>query len=94
MSDVSDSGPTPEERSLRARLAAHHSWANTKDPAARTRPAREAALARFEDQVDPAGQLSEAERRRRAEHARRAHMQRLALRSAQAHRRSSRRGGQ
>jgi hypothetical protein len=51
------------------------------------RPARRAALARFEEQVDPEGQLSATERARRAEHAMRAHMTRLALRSAQARRR-------
>jgi hypothetical protein len=78
---------TPSERVLRARLAAHTSWARTDDRSARTAPARKAALARFEEQVDPEGQLSATERARRAEHAMRAHMTRLALRSAQARRR-------
>jgi hypothetical protein len=75
---------TPEQRTLRARLAAHTSWANTDDPSARTRPGREAFLARFERQVDPDGQLPEVERRRRAEHAKRAYMAKLAMRSAKA----------
>jgi hypothetical protein len=78
---------TPAERSLRARIAVHTSWAQTTDRAARTAPARRAALERFQCQVDPDGSLSEAERARRAEQAMRAHMARLALRSAQARRR-------
>lgn len=78
---------TPAERSLRARIAVHTSWAQTTDRAARTAPARRAALERFQRQVDPDGSLSEAERARRAEQAMRAHMARLALRSAQARRR-------
>ncbi len=78
---------TPSERVLRARMAAHISWAKTDDRSARTAPARKAALARFEDQVDPDGRLSATERTRRTEHAMRAHMTRLALRSAQVRRR-------
>jgi hypothetical protein len=78
---------TPSERVLRARMAAHISWAKTEDRSARTVAARRAALARFEEQVDPDGRLSAAERARRAEHALRAHMTRLALRSAQVRRR-------
>jgi hypothetical protein len=80
-------GLTQAERALRARLAVHTSWANTRDRAARTAPARRAALERFTRQVDPDGTLSQAERSRRAEQAMRAHMARLALRSAQARRR-------
>lgn len=78
---------TPAERSLRARMAVHTSWAQTTDRAARTAPARRAALQRFERQVDPDGSLSSAERARRADQAMRAHMARLALRSAQTRRR-------
>jgi hypothetical protein len=81
---------TPAERSLRARIAVHMSWAHTTDRTARTAPARRAALQRFERQVDPDGQLKPAERTRRAEQAMRAHMARLALRSAQARRRRRR----
>jgi hypothetical protein len=78
---------TPAERVLRARIAVHMSWANTKDRSARTAPGRRAFLARFEDQVDPDGTLNPAERVRRAEQAMRAHMARLALKSAQVRRR-------
>ena len=80
---------TPSERSLRARLAVHTSWANTPDPSSRTAPARAAALARFEREVDPEGVLPEVERRRRAEHAKKAYFLRLALASAQARRKGA-----
>lgn len=76
------------DRSLIARLAAHESWANTADPSARTAPARRALLDRFERRVDPDGLLSPAERARRAGHARKAYFTRLALRSAQARRKT------
>ncbi len=75
---------TPAQRALIARIAAHHSWAKTADPTARTAPARRALLDRFERQVDPDGVLPPAERARRAEHARKAYFTRLALRSAHA----------
>lgn len=84
---------TPAERAQRARIAAHEKWAQAPDPSEATRPAREAYLARFEAEVDPDGKLSPAERRRRAEHARKAHMQRLALRSAKARRMRAEGGG-
>ena len=76
----------PSERALIARLAAHESWAKTADRSARTAPARAALLSKFEREVDPDGVLAPAERVRRAEHARKAHFTRLALRSAQARR--------
>lgn len=82
------SARTPEDRALVARIAAHQSWANTADPAARTAPARKAALDRFEREVDPDGVLPAAERARRAEHARKAYFTRLALKSAQARRKT------
>ena len=78
---------TPEQRSLRARLASHESWARTTDLAARTAPGRKAFLDRFEKQVDPDSELPPAERARRAEHARKAYFSRLALKSARARRR-------
>ena len=77
---------SPSQRSLRARVAAHESWARTSDPSARTAPARAAFKSRFEREVDPDGVLSEAERQRRAEHARTAYFTRLALRSSKARR--------
>jgi len=77
---------TPAERSLRARLASYASWAQTADPAARTAKARAAFQDRFEHQVDPKGVLPEADRRRRADAARRAYFTGLALKSAKARR--------
>lgn len=77
---------TPSERKLRARKAAHVSWANTSDPKARTAAGTAASMARFEKQVDPEGVLPKAERARRAEHARKAYFTDLALKSAKARR--------
>lgn len=73
---------TPEQRAHRSRLGrigAHESWARTEDRSARTAAARAAAAARFERQVDPDGVLPQAERAYRAEHARKAFLQRMAL---------------
>lgn len=83
----------PGDRRLIATIAVHESWARTPDRAARTRPARQAALARFESQVDPDGVLDADERTRRATSARSAYFVRLALKSAQS-RRAARAGGQ
>jgi hypothetical protein len=76
----------PIERKLQAQAAVHQSWANTPDRTARTAAARRAADRRFEDQVDPERTLPPSERARRAEHARKAHMYSLALKSAKARR--------
>lgn len=73
---------TPEERKHRARLGAHTSWANTTNPSARTAPAREAALGRFEKEVDPDGVLLPEERARRAKHAKAAFYARIQMLSA------------
>jgi hypothetical protein len=72
---------------LRARLGAHalHSKYDSREL---TAAARAKFLERFLDEVDKDRQLPEAERLRRAEHALRAHMTRLAMRSAKARRRA------
>ncbi len=70
---------TPEERTLRARVAAH-SLHSTHDPRETTAAGRAAFLAKFEREVDPERTLPEDERMRRAEQALQAHMTRLALR--------------
>jgi len=80
---------SPAERSLRARVGAHSLHAGVRDPSAHTAPARAAALARFEREVDPDGQLPPEERARRAEHARKAYFARLALASATARRKKT-----
>jgi hypothetical protein len=73
----------PAQRALIARLAAYSRWAKCDDVDAAMQEPHKAFLARFEKQVDPEGKLSVAERQRRAEAAMKAHMTRLALRSAQ-----------
>lgn len=69
---------TPSERVLAARIAAHEKWGRCTDTTAATAPARKAMLDKFlaEADGDPA----------RAEHLKKAHFQRLALKSAQARR--------
>ena len=76
---------TPAERTQRARLAAHvlHSKYDSREL---TRPARDKFNQRFLNEVDPEHVLSEAERERRAEHARKAYFTRLAFKSAVARR--------
>lgn len=75
-------------KDINKQMAAHISWSRTTDRNARTWPAREAFLRSFERKVDPDGVLSPAERSRRAQHALRAHMLRLAKRSVAARRQS------
>ena len=74
---------TPEQRKMRAKIAALARWAN-EDPQENARRGQAGLLKRFEKQVDPNGELPEAERLRRAEAARREHMTRLAFRSSKA----------
>lgn len=76
---------SPEDRVLSARLAAHalHSKYDSREL---TAPGRKAFLERFEKEVDPEGVLEPAERRRRAEHAKKAHFYRMALLSSRARR--------
>jgi hypothetical protein len=83
--DVTDL--TPAERTLRAKIAAHQSWAQTENRSARTANARRALLDKFERRADPEGTLAPAERARRAESLRAAHYARLAYLSARARRR-------
>lgn len=76
---------TPAERSLQARAAAYklHSLYDSRQLTAN---ARAAFQDRFAKQVDPDGVLPEAERRRRAEAARKAYYASLAAKSAKARR--------
>lgn len=77
----------PEMRSLRARLGAHASWANTTDPASRTAKARAAANGRFEQQArEMHPGATDEQITRVAEHLRKAHFSRMALASAKARR--------
>jgi hypothetical protein len=76
---------TPEERTLRARAAAHAMHA-AHDPRETTQAAREAFHRSFEEQVDPDGTLPPEERARRVEHARKAFYARLAFESLKSRR--------
>jgi len=75
---------TPEQRSLRAKMAAHALHARIADPAAATAPARAAFLGKFEAAVDPDGSLPPEERSRRAAHLRQSYFAGLALASSRA----------
>ncbi|WP_373121130.1 hypothetical protein [Mycobacterium marinum] len=70
---------TPAEKSLRGKIAVQTSWARTTNRSARTINARKAFDEKFltESGGDPV----------RAEHLRKAHFARMALKSAQARRR-------
>jgi hypothetical protein len=78
----------PAERILLSALALSSRWsrATPEDRTAATAAATQAALNRFEQEVDPDGVLPADERARRAQHARRAYFTRLALKSHQARR--------
>lgn len=73
------------------RIGANTRWAQTENRTAATQPARDGLMRKFEDQVDPERKLPAEERERRATSARKAHFQRLALKSAQA--RAKKKGG-
>lgn len=74
---------TPEERRLRARVAANTRWSR-EDPAEQANKMRGGFRRKFEREVDPNGELPQVERERRARAALRAHMARLALKSSRA----------
>ena len=79
----------PSVASLRGRIGAHslHAQYDSREITAAARRAAQKNLnARLLAEIDPAEELSPAERERRLTHARRAHFQRLALRSAMARR--------
>lgn len=82
------SGLTPEQRSMRGRIAAHAMHARN-DSRETTAAGRKAFLSRFEAEVDPDRVLPAAERQRRAEHARKSYFARLSLQSAKARRKDA-----
>lgn len=79
---------SPEQRSLRARIAAH-TMHGTNDSRQTSANGRQAFLDRFEREADPDGTLPPEERARRAEQLKKAYFTRLALKSAQARRRAA-----
>jgi hypothetical protein len=74
---------SPEQRRLRARVAALTRWSR-EDSVAGTEKARDGFLQAFLNEVDPDRSLPEPERLRRAVAARKAHMASLALKSSKA----------
>lgn len=74
----------PTLTKLRAQIAANTRWANTADRTAATAKARQAAMDRFDKQVDPDGVLAPEERAKRAAKAKQAHMQKMSLAAAKA----------
>ena len=70
-------------KSLPHQIAANTRWSK-EDPTAQGIRMREGLEAKFLREVDPNNELPESERLRRAESARRAYYQRLALASAKA----------
>lgn len=76
------------ERKMIARIASNESWAKTADRPARTAPARAALRSKWEREVDPDGVLAPEELARRVESKRKAHYQRMALKSAQVRRKT------
>jgi hypothetical protein len=78
-----------EEMARRGRIGAHRLHA-THDPHETTRAARAGQLAKFERDVDPDNTLTPEERTRRALHARKAFMARIALKSARTRARKAR----
>lgn len=74
---------TPEQRSQRAAIAAYTRWAH-EDPAANAARGQAGFYRKLYDETDPS--LPDAERHRRAECARRAHMARMTFASAKSRR--------
>jgi hypothetical protein len=78
---------TPEQRTLRARLAAHESWSNTENRSARTKAGHRASPASveyWEPRVDPEGALTPEARRAAAKSKRDAYMTRLEFNASRA----------
>jgi hypothetical protein len=67
---------------MRGRIAADMRWAREPDRTEATEPARDGFLRKFEREVDPEGVLDPVERARRASNLLRAHMTKLARKSA------------
>jgi hypothetical protein len=77
------------DHAINGRIGGLTRWAHEKDPAAAMAPARRGLDAKFAREVDPDGVLPPAELEIRIARARRAHMARLAKKSAEARRRTA-----
>jgi hypothetical protein len=73
---------TPEQRTLRAQIAANTRWGKETDRLAATAPGRRAAFAHFEKLADPDGVLPEAQRHEMGKSLQRAHLQRISLKAS------------
>ncbi|WP_256334844.1 hypothetical protein [Lentzea albidocapillata] len=80
---------TPAQRTLRAKLGAYTSWANTTNRTARTDAARKAAKNRFRVLADPDGVLPPEMVEERAQALEREHYTRMAFLSARSRQRGS-----
>ena len=78
---------TPDERRERSRIAANATLSR-HDSHGLTEAAHAATWRKYEQQVDPHGELDPEERHRRARHAMRADLARMNLRKLQAQRRA------
>lgn len=74
------------ERFLRSSAAVNAMWGTTFDRTARTAAARAGWLEKLADRADPDRLLPQAERTKRAQSLRKAHLQSIALKSAKARR--------
>lgn len=83
---------TPDERRLRAQIAANARWSKPGARETQSDKIRRARLTHYEHRVDPDGVLEPAPRCQLAENALQADMQRLALASSKA-RRARKKGG-
>jgi hypothetical protein len=81
-------GLSHTERVLYGRAGQLKRWSETPlaERPAQTQAARDARLLKLEQRIDPEGKLDPGERRQLALQARRAHMQQIAAKSAQARR--------
>lgn len=79
---------SPSQRSLRARLAAHtlHAGTDSREVTKAARRASPGSDNYWMRIVDPDSELAEAERRRRATHAKQAYFTKLAYQSSRARR--------
>jgi hypothetical protein len=85
---------TPEQRSIRAKIAAHTRWAGNEDRKANAVRAQNGLRAKFVREARAKWpDLAELEIEHRAEHAYLAHMQRLALKSSKARTAREKSGG-
>ena len=77
---------TPDERRMRAQIAAASRWAKTDDRKQATAKARSGLRAKFEREADPAGTLAPDKLEYRVQQLMRAHMLRMSLKAKKARR--------